>query len=284
MQLICKFPAAFTLAPFSLRTHFAHSTSSYHPLPLPLPLPLSNAHRILCFCFASAVPCFQPMSLRFFYIISTATSSLLCIAHFTFLLKGNATQGDGEAMQKRPTKRTTSEIKFPTSPRPTSYTAKIVMKFLLYDKVKYFLSAFLACCSWNALRNSRECQRFHLVWETARRIAIIRFREKKCWWDCLKSIKICQKLKAILTDGRVLYLFKQILVKTKHRTYGQKASTGPLYLPPFCRPFYLTVVKMYHKLQPKVFPLHFDFGRVSTLCQGRGPKTFLVPWANICTA
>lgn len=81
----------------------------------PLLHPPIGAHRILCFCFASAVPCFLPMSLRFF--ISTATSSLLCIAHFTFLLKGDGA-GEGEAMQKRPTKRTTSEIKILPPPYP----------------------------------------------------------------------------------------------------------------------------------------------------------------------
>lgn len=103
MQIPCSF--------YFGSVFFSHTFRSSQLPPL-LPPPI-GAHRILCFCFASAVPCFLPMSLRFF--ISTATSSLLCIAHFTFLLKGD---GEGEAMQKRPTKRTTSEIKIPPPPHP----------------------------------------------------------------------------------------------------------------------------------------------------------------------
>lgn len=106
MQIPCSF--------YFGSVFFSHTFCSSQ---LPLPPPPIGAHRILCFCFASAVPCFLPMSLGFF--ISTATSSLLCIAHFTFLLKGDgAGEGEGEAMQKRPTKRTTSEIKIPPPPNP----------------------------------------------------------------------------------------------------------------------------------------------------------------------
>lgn len=84
MQIPCSF--------YFGSVFFAHTFRSSN-LILPPSAPCLSpipAHRILCFCFASAVPCFLPMSLRLF--ISAATSSLLCIAHFTFLLKGNATQ------------------------------------------------------------------------------------------------------------------------------------------------------------------------------------------------
>lgn len=175
MQIPCSF--------YFGSVFFAHTFRSSNlilppsrPCPCPLFLPIvSFAFVLLPLCHV-----FYPCRFVFLFLLRRRAYYALHILHFYLkATQRNARRGETRRSDAKATtdKKNNKRNKNPTAPsplpapHPTSYTAKIVMKFLLYDKVKYFLSAFLACCSWNALRNSMACQRFHLVWETAKRIA-----------------------------------------------------------------------------------------------------------------
>lgn len=140
-------------------------------------------------------------------------------------------------MQKQPTKRTTSEIKIPPPPHPlhTPLILDIIYRknrneiFIIRQSKIFFISISRLLLLGSA-KESLACLRFPMAWDSCEKDCSREIkREREGEKMLAKSIKICQKLKTLSFSlrRRVLYLFKQISVKTKHRTYGQRET--------FCR-------------------------------------------------
>lgn len=199
-------------------------------------------------------------------------------------------------MQKQPTKRTTSEIKIPPPPHPlhTPLILNIIYRknrneiFIIRQSKIFFISISRLLLLGSA-KESLACLRFPMAWDScekdcSRGIKRERERGEKM---LAKSIKICQKLKTLSFSlrRRVLYLFKQILVKTKHRTYGQRnLLQSHSILSTLC--FRRQSWKCTTNCNAKFFHCTLTLAVGVNLAGAVVPKTFLslVPWANIWTA